>query len=191
MIKRNSIHLLTRIGLAVGLAALAPVCAAAQNKTPFEAGVNYTYVRSNASPGQCGCFSLNGGAGWVAFNFTHSFSAVAEVSGQHVGNPDNSGDGLNLVSYMFGPRYRRGKSRLQPFAQTLFGGSHANGLIATGGSGSLNAFAMTAGGGADVNLNRRLAFRVFEADYFLTRFKNGVNDHQNNLRISSGLVFRF
>jgi peptidoglycan-associated lipoprotein len=191
MIKRNSIHLLTLIGLAVGLAALLPAAAAAQDHTAFEAGVNYNYVRSNASPGQCGCFSLNGGAGWIALSFTHSLSAVAEVSGQHAGNPDNSGEGLNLVSYMFGPRYRRGKSRIQPFAQTLFGASHATGLIATGGSGSFNAFAMTAGGGADVKLTRRLALRAFEADYFLTLFKNGVNDHQNNLRIGTGLVFRF
>ncbi len=191
MTKRNSIHLLTLVGLALGLATLFPVRAAAQDKSPFEAGVNYNYVRSNASPGQCGCFSLNGGAGWFALNLGKSLGAVAEISGQHVGNPDNSGDGLNLVSYMFGPRYRWGKSRLQPFGQTLFGASHATGAIATGGSGSYNAFAMAAGGGADVNLKPHLALRAFEADYFLTLFKNGVNDHQNNLRISAGLLFRF
>jgi outer membrane immunogenic protein len=191
MTKHNSTYLSTLLGFVVGLAALLPTPAVAQDKTPFEAGVNYNYVRSNASPGQCGCFSLNGGAGWFALNLTKSLGAVAEISGQHAGNPNNSGDSLNLVSYMFGPRYRWGKSRVEPFGQTLFGASHATGLIATGGSGSLNAFAMTAGGGADVNLTPHLALRAFEADYFLTLFKNGVNDHQNNLRISAGLLLRF
>jgi hypothetical protein len=32
--------------------------------------------------------------------------------------------------------------------------------------------------------------RAFEADYYLTRFDNGVNDHQNNLRIAAGVIIR-
>jgi len=49
---------------------------------------------------------------------------------------------------------------------------------------------MTAGGGLDVELTKRFAVRAFQADYYLTHFANGVNDHQNNLRISVGLVLR-
>jgi hypothetical protein len=50
---------------------------------------------------------------------------------------------------------------------------------------------MTAGGGLDIGLTRHIAVRAFEADYYLTRFDNGVNDHQNNLRIAAGVVIRF
>jgi hypothetical protein len=50
---------------------------------------------------------------------------------------------------------------------------------------------MVAGGGLDVGLTRRIALRAFEADYYLTRFDNGVNDHQNNLRIAVGVIIRF
>ena len=35
------------------------------------------------------------------------------------------------------------------------------------------------------------ALRLVEADYFVTTFANGVNDHQNNLRLSFGVVARF
>jgi hypothetical protein len=37
--------------------------------------------------------------------------------------------------------------------------------------------------------NRDLEKRA--ADYYLTRFDNGTNDHQNNLRIAVGVVVRF
>jgi hypothetical protein len=47
-----------------------------------------------------------------------------------------------------------------------------------------------AGGGLDIGLTRHIAVRAFEADYYLTRFDNGVNDHQNNLRIDAGVVIR-
>ena len=50
---------------------------------------------------------------------------------------------------------------------------------------------MTAGGGLDISLTRRIALRALEADYYLTRFDNGVNDHQNNLRIAAGVIVRF
>ena len=50
---------------------------------------------------------------------------------------------------------------------------------------------MVAGGGFDVGITRHLAARAFEADYYLTHFSNGLNDRQNNLRISAGIIFRF
>jgi opacity protein-like surface antigen len=84
--------------------------------------------------------------------------------------------------------------RLLPFGQVLFGGTHASGSLAPGSSGiagSSNAFAMTAGGGLDVGLTRHFAIRPVELDYYLTRFNNGVNHHQNNFRFSAGVVVRF
>jgi hypothetical protein len=52
------------------LAVVAP--ALAQDSPRIELGVNYTYVRANAPPGDCGCFSMNGGAGWLSVDSTHS-----------------------------------------------------------------------------------------------------------------------
>lgn len=50
------------------------------------------------------------------------------------------------------------------------------------------AFTMGVGGGFDVKLSDRVAFRPFEAEYLMMR-PNGTNI--NNLRLSTGISFRF
>jgi hypothetical protein len=40
-------------------------------------------------------------------------------------------------------------------------------------------------------INARFAVRVIQADYYLTLAKNGVNDHQNNLLLAAGIVYRW
>jgi hypothetical protein len=43
----------------------------------------------------------------------------------------------------------------------------------------------------DRRINEHWSLRIVEADYLLTTFDNGTNDHQNNLRLSTGAVYRF
>lgn len=181
-----------------GLAAMmwiAPAAGAQEDHPPLELGVDYNYVRANGPPGGCSCFSMNGGNIWAAYSFTHSFSAVAEFSGQHAGNINASGEDLTLFSYLFGPRYTlRSSDRWLPFAQVLVGGAHASGTYEpslSGTSGSYNAFSLVAGGGLDIAVTHHIGIRAIEGDYYLTHFPNGVNGRQNNLRISAGLIFRF
>jgi outer membrane immunogenic protein len=160
-----------------------------------DVGVDYNYVRSNLPAGGCGCFALNGGSGWVAFNVSRSLGIVGEIASQDASNISSAGGDLTLTSFLAGPRYhRRVAGRIAPFVQVLLGGAHAGGSLAPGSPGlpgSANAFAMIAGGGLDIGLTRHIALRAFEADYYLTRFDNGVNDHQNNLRIAAGVIIRF
>ena len=167
----------------------------AQSGSRVEVGADYNYVRSNAPAGGCGCFALNGGSAWLAFNFSRSLGVVGEIASQNASNVSSSGADLTLTSFLAGPRYTWTRDgRFAPFAQALLGGAHAGGTLAPGSSGlpgSANAFAMIAGGGLDIGLTRRIALRAFEADYYLTRFDNGGNDHQNNLRIAAGVVIRF
>jgi outer membrane immunogenic protein len=181
--------------LALGFTAMIPQRALAQSGSLVDVGVDYNYVRSNVPAGGCGCFGLNGGSGWASFNFTHSLGVVGEIASQYASNISGTGADLTLTSYLAGPRYTwTHAGRFAPFAQVLVGAAHAGGALSPGSSGlpgSANAFAMTAGGGVDVGITRRFALRAFEADYYLTRFDNGVNDHQNNLRIGIGLVVRF
>jgi opacity protein-like surface antigen len=79
-----------------------------------------------------------------------------------------------------------------PFGQVLFGTAHIGSTI-FGVSNSANAFAMTVGGGFDVNLSHHFAVRPAQVDYLLTRFDESTNNarSQNNLRVSTGIVFRF
>jgi peptidoglycan-associated lipoprotein len=137
---------------------------------------------------------MNGGSGWIAVNFSHSLGIVGEVASQHASNISGSSADLTLTSFLAGPRYTWGHAfHFAPFAQVLLGGAHASGSLAPGSSGlpgSANSFGMIAGGGLDIGLTRHIALRAFEADYYLTRFDNGVNDHQNNLRIAAGVIIR-
>jgi len=75
----------------------------------------------------------------------------------------------------------------------LFGVAHtgANFLVT---ANSQNAFAMTVGGGLDYRVSSHFSVRAAKVDYLLTRF-NEFNtfgtQSQNNLRVSTGIVFRF
>jgi outer membrane immunogenic protein len=168
--------------------------ASAQSAGNLEIGANYIYTRTNAPPGGCGCFSLNGGAGWIGFNFRRNLALIGEVSGSHASNIEGTTAGLTLTSFLGGLRYSRHHNRLAPFGQVLLGGAHASGELtpnSSGLAGSENGFAMTAGGGLDVALSHHFSLRAVQADYFLTRFTNSANDQQNNFRIGAGIVFRF
>ena len=167
----------------------------AQEPRSFEIGANYNFVHTNVPPGGCGCFSLEGGSVWASYGFTQTFSAVGEVAVQHSSNVGGSGQSLLLTSYTIGSRYTFAtRGRFQPFGQVLVGGVHAGGSFAPGAGGfpgSSNSVAVLAGGGLNFGLNRYLWLRAFQADYYLTHFANGINNHQNNLRISAGFVVRF
>jgi peptidoglycan-associated lipoprotein len=190
---RNKFVLALLLTLA-GCIAFAP-SSAAQSTPAYELGGNYTYVRTNAGPGECGCIDLQGGSGWGGYNLSRSLGVVGEVAVQHVSNIAPLSANLTLTSFLAGVRYKPRPTRFfVPFVQVLLGGAHASGDMAPGTPGipgSSNAFALTAGGGLDIRLSEHFAIRAIQADYYYTRFPNGANDHQNNLRIGAGVVVRF
>lgn len=85
---------------------------------------------------------------------------------------------------MFGPRFSVPFGRSRPFAEFEFGIGHINN---TNGYGSDTSFATAVGGGLDYRIIRPVAWR-FEGDYVSTRF---FHTSQNNVRLSTGIVFRF
>jgi hypothetical protein len=123
--------------------------------------------------------------------------------------------GLNgtLANYLLGPRvsFKRG-SRFVPYVQTLFGGATlwenlpvpdlailGGGVIVPNGatldySRVTSGFAMTAGGGLDIKINKHVYLRPVQAEYFLTRLSPvgafGVTT-RNNFRYSAGINFSY
>jgi outer membrane immunogenic protein len=94
-----------------------------------------------------------------------------------------------VFSYLFGPRINLRRGKTIPFGQVLIGG-----VLATSGIGhpaATNAFAATAGGGFDFKVSRLISIRPVQAEYFLTKFPDGLDNRQNNFRFGSGIVFRF
>jgi peptidoglycan-associated lipoprotein len=190
------------------LLTLAPVSAlhaqemgkpAATDPKPYrmELEAGYTYLHSNAPAGGCGCFSLSGGNATFAWPvMTGRFALVGDFSIAHASAASTSGNNLTLSTYTAGGRYlpKLSQSSLQPFGQALIGVAHASGPLVQGANpGAANAgaaFAANLGGGVDLKANRRFSIRLIEADYLLTTFDNGSNNHQNNLRISAGVVVR-
>ncbi len=160
----------------------------------FSAG--YVYQGSQAVVGNSG-FGLNGGRADVVLPLTRQFGAVAEFSGLHAGSVAASGSGLTLLNYMAGPRFsfpiRAGREAgtLMPFAQALFGGTHATeGAFPNGTTlnSRADAFAMSLGGGLQVGVSQRVSLRLIQADYLYTRLPNLYQNYQNSYRIGAGVV---
>ena len=130
------------------------------------------------------------------------------------------GGGFNatLANYLLGPRvsFHRG-SRFVPYVQTLFGGATVwqslpvpdvaiiappiagGGVIIPNGANiqfhrETSGFAMTAGGGLDIKINKHVYVRPVQAEYFLTRLSPiGAFSvtNRNNFRYSAGINFTY
>lgn len=103
----------------------------------------------------------------------------------------------NTHTFLFGVQGNlRSTDRVNPFVHALFGVAHENASLSTGttkAAFSDNGFAMAFGGGVDVKLNQSLSWRLFQADYLMTRYRDQFltplrRRNVNNLRISTGLV---
>ena len=75
----------------------------------------------------------------------------------------------------------------------LFGVAHIAGDNGLAFSTSNNSFAMAIGGGVDVKVAHRFSIRPVQVDYLMTHFNElGTGaQNQNNLRVSTGVVFHF
>ncbi len=158
---------------------------------------------------------LNGGSASVAFNLNRYLGLVADFGGYDDNQLQLTGTGANeplvvnssgtAYTYLFGPRFSfRNSSRFTPFAQVLVGGVHASDVTVSGCTGTActplpaqTALALTAGGGLDIRLTRHFSIRAVQAEYMMTRFADvtygstGAATTQNDLRLSSGLLFGF
>jgi outer membrane protein OmpA-like peptidoglycan-associated protein len=173
--------------------------------------LGYSYLQSVPKPADRNRLVwMNGGSTSIAFNLNRHLGLVADVgdftnseirfTGAYKATVDvHDADG-GVITYLFGPRLSfRNHSRITPFAQTLFGGAHASDVVISKCRFSCtllpteDTFAMTAGGGLDIRIHHHFAIRLIQAEYLMTRFKDystGDASLQNDMRLSSGIVFR-
>jgi len=161
-----------------------PVSALAQTKpaTPHvEIFGGYSFLLANQNNSS---FNMNGANFSVAENMNSWFGGALDFS-SHWGT--ENGYNVNTQSITFGPvfTYRKNKT-VVPFGHIMLG-------AARGSPQYLNIsqsewrFATYAGGGVDVNVNSRIAVRLIQADYLMTRFSD---IRQDNFRFSAGVVFK-
>ncbi|MGA8744095.1 MAG: outer membrane beta-barrel protein [Terracidiphilus sp.] len=192
--KRTAISLLALLSLALA-------CGAQAQINPGTANLRFSAQVSNAPPGTCGCFGLEGVAGdaaWNLFSLGTSRGVGLGVAGDlgvvHTGQLNGANYGLTLTTFTAGPRLRLPGKRLHTFGQALFGVAHGSGSQFPSGDtlvSSANSFALDLGGGADYSISEKLSLRAVQIDYLRTSLPNILSDWQNNLRIGVGVTVRF
>jgi hypothetical protein len=139
------------------------------SKIDLFGGYQYTHLQPN--------LNLNGWNASVTGNFNSWFGVKLDFSGAYK-------SGGKMQTYMVGPVFSiRKTQRITPFAHALAGGT------TLWGDGSTTGFSMALGGGLDVNLGDHFAVRVVQADWFPLR--SGPDWVKENMRVSTGVVFRF
>ncbi|HYL10732.1 MAG TPA: PKD domain-containing protein [Candidatus Acidoferrales bacterium] len=136
-------------------------------------------------------FDLQGATEAIAGNINDWFGLVADF-GQY--NTWHLQNGVHTYTYLFGPQFSyRKHERLTPFFHALFGAASARGGQSLAGPSHQNSFATALGMGLDLKATQHVAFRLFQIEYFGTKFADTskVQQTQNNVRLSGGLVFRF
>jgi hypothetical protein len=201
---------------------LTALVAAASDVPRMETFLGYTYVRMSSGT-NAPSFGANGGSGQFAYNFNHWLSAVVDAGGTYNNAIGQQLVNNTIVNYLAGPRLSLRHSRFRLYGQVLFGGATArtsarlNAVpndpsqpIFLPGQGTLPVipgqpitvrlvaaqtdFAMTAGGGIDLKINKYLSFRPIGLDYFMTRFQNyrtPGDNNQGSLRYTAGVNFTF
>jgi hypothetical protein len=155
-------------------------------------GYSYESVSSSALNLDTSRINLQGWEASLEGKVFPVMGIVADFNGHYgsqnvvTGTP-NGPIGANITGHeedvMFGPRFSVPVGKFRPFVEFEFGIGH----MSTNVFGSNNSFATALGGGIDYRIIRPIAWR-FQGDYVTTRF---FNTSQNNIRLSTGIVFRF
>lgn len=163
------------------LCLVALLAAPASGQTPriaVEAG--YSFLRfDSATIGFADYSNLQGANGSLTYNLTPSFGVTAEVAGQY-------GEQLQVAGWMVGPQVYHHFLGADFFAHGLFGQSQTKVKIGTEVTNTGRALA--GGGSIDIPISARFSIRAIQADFINTQT---FGASQNNLRFSTGLVFRW
>jgi hypothetical protein len=145
----------------------------------------YSLLRYDSVPlGFAKKLNMNGGNLELSLpNLYQGFGVVADFSGHKDGE-------MEMFNFMGGPQYRFEVKGVDLFGHFLLGKSRSR-LLQLGSSieqpsslGGTVAF----GGGADIPIGNRFAFRAIQYDYMIN---SAFTNHLHDMRFSSGLVINF
>ncbi len=169
-------------GLLVGLFTLSAVAAESDHpKAEFFGGYQYTRASIEGTG-----INFNGFNFGATGNLNDYFGITADFGASF---KSENGASLNNYTYTFGPQLAlRAHKGYTPFVHALIGGDRLT-FGATGfGSDSANGWAVLAGGGVDINMNRYAAVRV-GADWMMLH--GGGETFSKNFRMPVGIVLKF
>lgn len=145
----------------------------------------YSLVRYDSVPlGFSNKLNLNGGNLELSLpNLYQGWGVVGDFSG-HKNNE------LEMFNYTIGPQYRFELKGIDLFGHFLIGKTRSR-LLKTGSSiiePSSLGITVAMGGGADIPIGNRFAFRAIQYDYMIN---SAFGSHLHDMRFSSGLVINF
>lgn len=204
-----------KLGLMVtGLVVLCPLVASAQEVPKYEVFTGYSYLRGKGAAIPTRVDENRDMHGWnvsVARNFNDWFALVGDFSGHYASHDFGVNTSIgrfssdtreNIHLFLGGPRVSFFKKRrVSPYVQSLIGVARATSTSEERLDSSSPfkvsntdvGFAAAFGVGLDARLSERLALRLIQADYVLTRLdaNNVLRENKENLRVSGGLSYRF
>jgi hypothetical protein len=166
--------------LCFGLIALSALPIAAQQTPRIAVEAGYTFMRFDSSTiGYADYSNLQGANGSLTYNLTPRFGVIADVAGEY-------GNHLQVAGWLVGPQFYHRFLSADLFAHVLFGQGQTRVEIGTPVTNTGRA--MGVGGGIDIPISERFSIRAIQADFINT---HTFDTSQNNLRFSTGLVFRW
>jgi hypothetical protein len=186
------------VALALVIFALSAANAAAQ--TAGNVYFGYSYFNTDVAPSRGG---LNGWQGTVEGKLIPLVGIIADFTGEYgslalgqicpvtpLQPPGGGGGGCATFNastqeynVLFGPRVGKTIGKFRPFVEFEVGVAH----VSSPSSDSSTSLGTAFGGGVDYKIFHAFAWRG-EADYVHTSF---FSTGQNNVRLSTGIVFRF
>lgn len=169
-----------------------PLSLTAQTPDRFEIFGGYSYTTFSIFDRYSGPWQRFGYNGWQAAVAATLVPHLA-VEGDFAGGFSNpNGNSSTVRTFMGGARVFGDFGKAEVYAHVLVGEL----TFAVGGSGS--SMAVAAGGGANLWATRHIGARLVQFDYLHSSFisaavlgNGATNNGQNNIRISTGVVFRF
>ncbi len=145
----------------------------------------YSLVRYDSVPlGFADKLNMNGGNLELSLpNLYQGWGIVGDLSG-------HKNDQMQMFNYTVGPQYRFELKGIDLFGHLLLGKSNSR-LLKVGSSiiqPSSLGFVVAMGGGAEIPIGNRFAFRAIQYDYMVN---SAFQDHLHDMRFSSGLVIKF
>jgi len=154
--------------------------AIAQDVPRAQVFAGYSFLYFDSEPlGFSNYSKLNGYTFSPAFNITHRFGAIAEISGQY-------GPNVNFRDLAFGGQVLFPRGNKLFIVHGLF--FDARSFVSIGTGAGSTSRAVVGGVSMDIPLSPRFSWRVFQADYVRSML---FNTDQNSVRVSTGIVYNW
>ena len=195
--------------LAVSLS-FAMTAAATDVSPKFETYFGFDWVRFNPDTANLPSFNADGGSAQFVYNFSKGMGFAFDA-GAVTKDTLRSVFSNKQSHFLIGPRYGfYNHSRFTPFGEIMFGVANASvstdidrvptvlpssvitlpDNVSARLTASRTSFAMMVGGGLDIRISKHFTYRLFDADYFLSRpasLITGEDVNKNNLRLTTGV----